>query len=368
MAIDMNLDASACLESRELVGLLEDNKRETTKGLVSMFMTYTHLSNAKTIEFDQLVDESHFGLTPAVAKCYLPPDQPDHGFITKEFRPGSYADGFQINNCDRCPPRMPLEREYSMLSNDEKLMMWRVHALNVMKARRENRWEHDIAKIIENSGFWVRYQDERGQETDRSYVMFPRDSRLSGAAVGTPWSDSNANIKCDLQQFIDIHSDIACRDVVKVIMGANVIKHIRNHQQFDIQPQYATMSDLAFAPRFQGTSEMMEPCNHNFEGMKNIGSFCETDYYLHNGKWSDGNGQIHYLDPDCVYTVALNAGQDAIGKLMSKFTTLLDGPVESEVWHREFYEKRPDTMELDDRYCGMPGLLYENVFAKWRVL
>lgn len=368
MAINMDLDVSACLESRELVGLLEDNKQPTSKGLTAMFMTYEHLSDSRTIEFDQMIDESHFGLTPAVAKCFLPPDITESGFITKEFRPGSYADGFQINNCDRCPPRVPLEREYSMLGADEKLMMWRAYGLNVMRARRDNRYEHDIAQIIMNSGFWIRYQDERGNETDRFYVMYPRDARLSGAAVGTPWSDPNSNIKCDIQEFIDVHSDISCRPVYKVFFGANVMKHVRAHQHFDIVPQYGKLSDLRFAPNFTGSSDMMEPCNHMFEGMRDIGSFCEIDYYTYNARYKANGGLHHFLDPDCVYTVALNPGQDAIGKLSSKFTTLRDGPVENDVWHREFYEARPDTMELDDRFCTMPGLMYENVFAKWRVL
>ena len=368
MAIDMGLTADACLESHELVGLLTDNKLQSSKGLTTMFATYSHTSDAKNIEFDQLINDTHFGMTPAVHKCYMPPDQPDSGFVTKTFRPASYADSWEINNCDRCPPKVPLERPYNSLNNDEKLMVQRIGALNIMEARRENRWEHDIASLIQESGFWVRYQDERGQETDREYVVFPRDSRLSGAATGTSWADPNANIKCDIQQFIDVHSNVACRQVRKVIFGANIMKCIRSHQQFDICLENAKLSDMGFAPRFQGTNEMMEPCNHMFDGMMNIGSYCEVDYYVNNSRYKDHNGQLQYfLDPDCVYTVALNVGQDAVAKLFSKFTTLKDGPVENEVWHREFYQERPDTLELDDRYCGMPGLLYENVFAKWRV-
>jgi len=359
-------DLGACLESRQLVGLLEDNKEDPTKGLTTMLATHTHISNEKVIEFDQIAEDGHHGMTPAVGKCYLPPDMPDQGFFTKEFRPASYADSWRINNCDKCPSRVPLEREYTMMDADQKLMIQRIAAMNIMNARRENRWEYDIAQLIQHSGYWVRYQDERGMETERHYVMYPRHEALNGVAVGTSWDDPNHDIICDLQQFVDIHSDIACRDVVAVFLGANVVKCLRQSKQFDLCGDNNCMSDKMRAPSF--AREMVKPANDNFEGLRSFGSYENIDYYVYNWKVKGADGKLHHaLDPDCVYTMALRPSQHAISRMYSRFTTLTDGPVESEVWHREFYERRPDTLEMDDRYCGMPGMLYDNVFAKWRV-
>ena len=363
---DDNLVIDACLETKELAGLLEDNKEESVKGLTTMFATHEHVTKAKVIEFDQIVEDGYHGMTPAVHKCYRPPDQPDTGFFTKEFRPASYADSWEINNCERCPMRVPLEREYDFLDADAKLMIQRIAALNVMESRRDNRWEYDISQLIQHNGFWVRYQDERGQETERHYVNFPRHTALSGAAVGTSWDDPNANIVNDLQEIVDIHSDIACRDVVKVILGENALKCIRNSSQFDLVEQNATISELRRRPLFSG--ELDSPCNNRFEGMRDVGSYCNIDYYTYNAKIKGPDGKLWpLLDPDSIYTVALRPNQHAISRMYSRFSTLRGGPVENKIWHREFYEERPDTLELDDRYCGMPGMLYDNVFASWKV-
>ena len=355
-----------CFTSKDLAGLIDENKEASTKGLASMFATGLHVSNASEIEFDVVAEDSETGMTPAVEKCYLPPDIPDSAFYTKSYRPASYADSFTINNCERCPIRVPLEREYDFLSPDEKLIAHRIHALRTFERRRENRWEYDVSRIIENSAFWVRYQDEMGKETDRHFVRFPRHAALSGASVAVPWTDPSANIVCDLQQIIDIHEDIACRNVVKIILGANVAKCLQQSKQFNICKETACESDVMRFPSF--SKNMRTPCSNMYDGLVDYGSYCEIDYFKYNAKIKGPDGvKRHILDPDCIYTVAVRPDQDPLTRMFSRFSRLTEGYVESEIMRVETYDERPDALTIDERYCGMPAPTIDNVFAKWRV-
>ena len=360
------VDKGGCFTTKELAGLIEENKEASDKGLATRYATGLHVTNADEIEFDVVAEDMEQGMTPAVAKCYLPPDIPDSAFYTKAFRPASYADSWTINNCERCPIRVPLEREYDFLSPDEKLIAHRTGALLVMQARRENRWEYDTARIIENSAFWVRYQDEMGKETERHFVRFPRHAALSGTAVAVPWSDPDANIVCDLQQMIDIHEDIACRSVVDIILGANVAKCLRQSKQFNICREDACESDVMRFPAF--SSQMRTPCSNLFNGLLDFGSYCNIDYMTYNAKIKGPDGRKHYLlDPDCIYTVAKTPNMNALTRMFSRFSTLREGYVDDPVFRKETYDERPDALTIDERYCGMPAPTHDNVFAKWRV-
>lgn len=360
------VDKADCFSTKELAGLIEENKEASDKGLATRYATGEYTSDADEVEFDAVAEDLEQGMTPAVGKCYLPPDIPDSGFYTKAFRPASYADSWTINNCERCPIRVPLEREYTFLSPDDKLIAHRIQALRVMEARRENRWEYDVSRIIENSAFWVRYQDEMGKETERHFVRFPRHPALSGVATAIPWTDPNANIICDLQQIIDIHEDIACRPVVEIILGANVRKCLQQSKQFNICKQTACESDIMRFPAF--SDQMRQPCSSMFNGLLDFGSYCNIDYLVYNAKIKGPDGRKHYLlDPDCIYTVARTPNMDALTRMFSRFSTLRDGFVDDPVWRHETYDERPDALTIDERYCGMPAPTHDNVFAKWRV-
>ena len=359
---DTVLDCEQCLSSSELAGIIDCRKEDSNLMLASMFATGFYSTDKDKVEMDVIEDELDVGMMPFVPKCYHGPDLYDDGFYTQEFRPPSLSIRSQINNCDRCPMTMPGEREYTTLSQQEKLDVWRLSHLRKHDRMWDNRKEWFVASIMKDSGYDVRYQDEMGKETQRFRIEFPRNPWLDNV-VATSHDDPNANVVCDIEEFLQRHSEEAECNVNKVILGANVYKCWLKHRQFDLCGDQNCTSDL----RRLGAFDIDKPCVREYDGGFLWGTYCGVEYHVYNKKMKlTANGPKEYiLDPDCIYTVCDEP--DPIWMMYSKFQPLFGPPVDGEMYRREYMVDRPEALEIETRVCGGAFMVKPNRFGKLRV-